>query len=345
MNNKKRGAFLKKARESKKLTQEELGRLIFYSDKTISAWEKGIYTPSDYETIIKLSEVLEISPLSIIYGEDNTTEQEQIYSYFNYQKQTKLKLIIISIIFLITLIIILISFYLTNLRDTTSIYNIITNRDDIVIRDSFYIYNRNTSILSLNKIIIPDNKYYINKIELFFRENNKRIKIMSGPNENYYLENNNRVNEYSLKDLIKKKLYLRIYTGDKEIQIRLLLTKKDKLLSPNNVKETKRDANNQLENLGFIYKDEEYIMRRNNITIRYNEPGILSLIKENKDNNEYLNKRINNDNITYKKIYSNGKYKEKIITTKEYSLCNLQEKTDINQLSECLNYLAKELKK
>ena len=54
MNNKKRGAFLKKARESKKLTQEELGRLIFYSDKTISAWEKGIYTPSDYETIIKL---------------------------------------------------------------------------------------------------------------------------------------------------------------------------------------------------------------------------------------------------------------------------------------------------
>ena len=83
MNNKKRGAFLRKAREAKNLTQEDLGNLIFYSDKTISAWEKGIYTPSDYATIIKLSEVLEISPLSILYGEDNTTEEEQIYSYLN----------------------------------------------------------------------------------------------------------------------------------------------------------------------------------------------------------------------------------------------------------------------
>ena len=68
MNNKKRGKFLRKARENKNLTQEELGSLIFYSDKTISAWEKGIYTPSNYETIIKLSEVLEISPLSIAQG-------------------------------------------------------------------------------------------------------------------------------------------------------------------------------------------------------------------------------------------------------------------------------------
>ena len=58
----------RKARENKNLTQEELGNLIFYSDKTISAWEKGIYTPSNYETIIKLSEVLEIAPLSIAQG-------------------------------------------------------------------------------------------------------------------------------------------------------------------------------------------------------------------------------------------------------------------------------------
>ena len=59
MNNKKRGEFLRKARENKNLTQEELDNLIFYSDKTISAWEKGIYTPSNYETIIKLSEVFD----------------------------------------------------------------------------------------------------------------------------------------------------------------------------------------------------------------------------------------------------------------------------------------------
>ena len=279
MNNKKRGAFLKKAREAKKLTQEELGDLIFYSDKTISAWEKGIYTPSDYETIIKLSQVLEISPLAILYGEDNTTEEEQLYSYLNYQKQTKLKLIILFIIFLLTLVIILILFYLTNLRDTTSIYNITAAKEEIIIKDSFYLTSKGTSILSLNKILTEDNKYYIKRIELYTIENNKRIKIMSGPNDNYYLENNNKVNEYNIKDLIKKNFYLSIYTdNDKEIKTALYLLKRPKLFAKSEVLNEKEvSKTNLLEKNGFVYQDGEYVYKVYNITIRYNEIGTLNL--------------------------------------------------------------------
>ena len=343
-NNKKRGSYLRKAREAKKLTQEELGNLIFYSDKTISAWEKGIYTPSDYETIIKLAEVLEISPLSIIYGEENTSEEEQLYSYLNYKKQTKLKIIIISIIFLITLITVLISFYLTNLRDTTSIYTIVTNSDNLILRDSFYLYNKNTSIISINKVISENNKYFIKRIELFYYDKNKKVQIISGPNNDYYLENKNRLNEYNIKNLLNKKVYLYVYTSNKKIKTSISFKKRKEILTKKDEISNISNKYKLLEELCFIYQDGLYIYHKDNITIRYNEVGTLYLVKENKDNNEYLYKRIKDKNIIYKKIYNNGKYKEKEITLNGNNTCLLQTEKDIFKLAECLNYLAKELK-
>lgn len=345
MNNKKRGAFLKKARERKNLTQEELGALIYYSDKTISAWEKGIYTPSDYDTIIRLAEVLDIPPLSIIYGEENTTEEEQIYSYLNYKEQTRLKILIISIVFLITLITILVSFYLTNLKDTTKMYSITTDREDIILKDSFYLSNKRTSVLSLNKILIMNNKYSVKHIELYYLDNNKKIKIVSGPNENYYLENNNLIDEYNIKDLVKKNLYLIIKTNNnEEIKSSVLLNKRHKLFyKEETIQDDKDKKYITLEKMGFIYQDNQYVLQEDNITIRFNKNGILYLTKENKDNNEYLTKRINDKNIIYKKMFINGKYQEKNINIKDKETCNLQSKKDIKDLVKCLNYISEEL--
>ena len=346
MNNKKRGAFLRKAREAKKLTQEELGNLIFYSDKTISAWEKGIYTPSDYDTIIKLSQVLDISPLSILYGEDDTTEEEQIFSFLNYRKQTTLKLIIITIIFLLTLVTIFVFFYLTNLRDTTSIYSLVTDSEDIIFKDSFYLRSKGTSIISLNKIIAVDNMYTIKNIELYYIEHNKKIKIVSGPNEDYYIENNNIVDEYNIKDLFKKTLYLNIITNDnKNIKINIILKKRQHLFSSKEaLDEITADKKMILKDIGFIYQEGEYVFNKDKITIRYNEVGTLHIIKENKDNNEYLYKKVNYTNIMYKKIYNTGEYIEKELKITDKSDCNLENKKDITKLAECLNYLSEELK-
>ena len=339
MNNKKRGEFLRKARENKNLTQEELGNLIFYSDKTISAWEKGIYTPSNYETIIKLSEVLEISPLSILYGENNVTEEKQVSSYFEIKKQFKLKILLLTILFLLSLLIILISYYYTNLKDNSTYYHLISTNDNINLGTSFYLKTKNTSVISLNKIVSDNNKYIIKDIELYTINNNKKIKILSGANEDYFLENNNISNEYNIKNLLKKELYLIIKTYDnQELTIPININKKDTIFKDSTIK--KNDNKSILIELGFEYIDGLYKYKKDNITITYSSIGDLTLIKENKNNNEYLTKRIKNNNIFYKKITKEGKYEETELLIKEKKACNLHDKKEINDLAKCLNYLA-----
>lgn len=66
---------IKNARKKRKLTQEELGELLFVSDKTISSWESGRTIP-DIESINKISNVLDISFLSLLYGDINLNNIE-----------------------------------------------------------------------------------------------------------------------------------------------------------------------------------------------------------------------------------------------------------------------------
>ena len=66
---------IKNARKERKLTQEELGKLLFVSDKTISSWESGRTIP-DIESINKISKVLDISFLSLLYGDINLNNIE-----------------------------------------------------------------------------------------------------------------------------------------------------------------------------------------------------------------------------------------------------------------------------
>ena len=66
---------IKNARKKKNLTQEELGDLLFVSDKTISSWEKGRTIP-DVESINKISKVLDVPFLSLLYGDINISNIE-----------------------------------------------------------------------------------------------------------------------------------------------------------------------------------------------------------------------------------------------------------------------------
>ena len=68
MNELKRGKFLKKLRLENKMTQEELGKMIHYSNKNISKWEQGKAFPSNPSTIIDLAKIFDISPEEILYG-------------------------------------------------------------------------------------------------------------------------------------------------------------------------------------------------------------------------------------------------------------------------------------
>ena len=63
------GAIIKKLRENKKMTQEELASKIYVSSKTISKWERGQGYP-DISLLEPLSKALGISIIELLNGND-----------------------------------------------------------------------------------------------------------------------------------------------------------------------------------------------------------------------------------------------------------------------------------
>ena len=63
------GAVIKRLRENKKMTQEELAEKVFVSSKAVSKWETGQGFP-DISLIELLAKALDISVIELLSGED-----------------------------------------------------------------------------------------------------------------------------------------------------------------------------------------------------------------------------------------------------------------------------------
>lgn len=74
MDQEKVGKFIANIRKEKGLTQEELARKLKVSNRTISNWENGKYLP-DYELLILLSKVLNVSITELINGNRNLKQE------------------------------------------------------------------------------------------------------------------------------------------------------------------------------------------------------------------------------------------------------------------------------
>ncbi|MBO4856256.1 MAG: helix-turn-helix transcriptional regulator [Bacilli bacterium] len=64
----KLGSRIKDLRESRNMTQAELAKLLFVSDKTISKWEKGNSDP-ETEILVKISEIFDVTLDYLLTGE------------------------------------------------------------------------------------------------------------------------------------------------------------------------------------------------------------------------------------------------------------------------------------
>lgn len=70
----KTGKFIASLRKAKGLTQEELGRRVFVSNKTVSRWENGNYMP-DIHTLQLLSKEFSVSVDELLEGENFPLEK------------------------------------------------------------------------------------------------------------------------------------------------------------------------------------------------------------------------------------------------------------------------------
>lgn len=71
MDNYVTGAVIKKLRENKKMTQEELAQKIFVTSKAVSKWETGKGFP-DVGLLEALGKALDVSVIELLSGEDIT---------------------------------------------------------------------------------------------------------------------------------------------------------------------------------------------------------------------------------------------------------------------------------
>ena len=65
------GAFIKKLREKRNLTQEQLASMIFVSEKTVSKWETGNGYP-DITLLEPIANALDVSVIELMSGNDIT---------------------------------------------------------------------------------------------------------------------------------------------------------------------------------------------------------------------------------------------------------------------------------
>ncbi len=150
------GKNITKFRKEKKLTQEELARLINVSPKTISSYENNRNLPN-IETLILLSEALNVK-IDDILGSKKEELQEK------YEKKTNTNLYIIISITIYSLI----YFFLMN----------------YIISGSLILTNMTLSMKELLILLSKYSIFYIISIviifRLFFLENqNKKLKLIT----------------------------------------------------------------------------------------------------------------------------------------------------------------------
>lgn len=131
----RRGKFLARLRKDKNLKQSDLAKLIGYSNKSISKWERGECFPKDDEVLLKLSEIFDVSIEEILQGEPTDIED-------NYKTNIKIIDYIIGnrklIIFIILTLIILsfIGIFLFTKIDKLNVRTYLHNNDEINIKEN-----------------------------------------------------------------------------------------------------------------------------------------------------------------------------------------------------------------
>lgn len=199
-----RGKFLTKLRLEKNLTQSDLAKMLGYSDKSISKWERGKCFPKDTKTLIKLAEILDVSIDDLLHLEysdvegKNTPHLKNKYLNFIFQNR-KIFIIIFIVIILLFLgyLILVVDFKSSNnilLNGGSEVENINKNsldnleyENEIGYNDELYSADRNRSNIKSNHtklldegFIFNDNLYYKNinyNTVFYFLNENYSFKI------------------------------------------------------------------------------------------------------------------------------------------------------------------------
>ena len=170
MNAIKFGKFIADLRNEKDLTQEELAEKLYIDKRKISRWECGMSIP-DFETLIKLSEMLDVTlyELSICKRIENEKLSKRTINKFknikDFKKYRFRKKLSILIYFLLGIFLIITAIYTILYYGTVEIYEFKSLNNDYLIKGTY--------IKASNYIIYDVNE--INQIEYAIYNNTTRV--------------------------------------------------------------------------------------------------------------------------------------------------------------------------
>lgn len=118
----KRGKHLAELRIKNNLKQSDLAKMIGYSNKSISKWERGICFPKDTKVLIELTNIFNVSLDELLQGEDSDIECKIIPQSKNKYLNFIIKNRVVFIIILVCLLLILFLFYyfVIDIKDTNN---------------------------------------------------------------------------------------------------------------------------------------------------------------------------------------------------------------------------------
>lgn len=179
MNQEKIGNFLKKLREEKGWTQEELADKLNVVREAISRWERGKGIP-EITSLDNLSKIYNVSIEEILSGECNPKENITLKLYEN-QNKLKKKLTICILVVLLLIIMFLGYYFISQFRQV-KIYDIFAESKNFRITNDVMIKTNDRIVLNINHIE-NNNNLKIDKLELFYKDNNEEKLILRTTNE------------------------------------------------------------------------------------------------------------------------------------------------------------------
>ena len=360
-NDEKRGKFLCELRKRKKLTQQELGELIHYTDKNISKWERGISFPNNPNVLQDLAEIFDVSIEELMYGEYKTHKNESeirnnfVSKYTDNYNLYKKRIAIILISFLLFIVIGMISVYFVFIRNSIKAYTISLNSDNTIISEinSTLLITNKINILNFSKINLKENNT-IDEISLYYNDDKQKVVLFRGKNDNYYIEEKVGYEEYYLNKTLDYPVYLEInYDNNKHEVFLLRIHKKysnDNIFPKTVAKSTEDESVNtndinieKLKDLGYEENQEMYIKKlSDNLVCSIDLISLNIIIQFKEDENiTRVFSNLNSDDVFYEKIEKGKNDISEKIKTNEEKNCDSEKCKNEEDYAKYINYLKK----
>ena len=290
MNPEKIGKFIYKLRTEKGLSQYQLADMIPISRQAVSKWERAQTIP-DSSTLIKLSEIFDVSINELLKGErleDNSVKQlEQttlnILDESNEKTRKIRRTLRISTSIITILVLAFLLYYFVNSYNTIKVYTISGESNNFILHEGIFITTKEKTYMKLGKAISPTGKE-INNIKVYYENDGiQKIIFKNTESDTTIIDLYGYEENFPEKDMkfIAENSYMEItYDDDKTETIHLIFDR-------------------DFENSAYFFMKNRTVVKKSPETKKENftEQEIVEMIQEkgiNFEDNYVVN--INDDN-------------------------------------------------